>query len=700
MTVADEPVRTHLRGDVALVRPAHPPVNALATPVRAGIIEAIDRAVLDGRAHAIVLAGSGRCFCGGADIGEFGSPQLEPTAPEVFERIEGCPKPVIAAIHGVALGGGFELALACHYRAGTPSARIGLTEVKLGLIPGAGGTQRLPRLIGAAPALDMILSAEPVSATEARRLGILDRLIEGDLVTDAIAYARDLVADGAPLRRARGLEAGLPSDEDGARIFQRARARLERTARGEIAPLLALESIENAVRLRFEEGLRRERELFMRCRGSEQSAARCHLFFAERAAARVAGVARDTAAVAVRSAAVIGLGSIGRGIAICFASAGIPVSVVEASADALERGLDAVRAAYRCDVAKGRITDAALEDRMSRLAGGTDIAAAAADVVVEAVFEDMALKSDVFRALDRVCRPDAVLATNTSSLDVNALAAASRHPERVMGTHFFSPAHVMRLMENVRGDVTAPETIATVMALSKTLGKVGVLVGVSDGFVGNRMDHVYQREAGRVLEDGGLPEQVDRVLYEFGFAMGPFAVADLAGLDIGWRIRRRRAEEGRADPHASPIADRLCEMGRFGQKTGAGWYRYEEGSRTSLPDPDVERLIVRVAEERGIERRSIDDGEIVERCLYAMVNEGTRILEEGIAASAGDIDVIWVHGYGFPAWRGGPMYHADRTGLATVAAALDRLAERHGERFVPAPLLARLAAPGRRFADT
>ena len=439
MTVADEPVRTHLRGDVALVRPAHPPVNALATPVRAGIIEAIDRAVLDGRAHAIVLAGSGRCFCGGADIGEFGSPQLEPTAPEVFERIEGCPKPVIAAIHGVALGGGFELALACHYRAGTPSARIGLTEVKLGLIPGAGGTQRLPRLIGAAPALDMILSAEPVSATEARRLGILDRLIEGDLVTDAIAYARDLVADGAPLRRARGLEAGLPSDEDGARIFQRARARLERTARGEIAPLLALESVENAVRLPFEEGLRRERELFMRCRGSEQSAARCHLFFAERAAARVAGVARDTAAVAVRSAAVIGLGSIGRGIAICFASAGIPVSVVEASADALERGLDAVRAAYRCDVAKGRITDAALEDRMSRLAGGTDIAAAAADVVVEAVFEDMALKSDVFRALDRVCRPDAVLATNTSSLDVNALAAASRHPERVMGTHFFSP---------------------------------------------------------------------------------------------------------------------------------------------------------------------------------------------------------------------------------------------------------------------
>ncbi len=691
-------VEYRLQGAVALIALDNPPVNALSTALREQIDGRVDQALRDPQVEAIVLLGRGRCFCGGADIREFDQPLAAGTLilPQVIRRIEDSPKPVIAAIHGVAFGGGCELALGCHYRIGLSSARLALPEVKLGLMPGAGGTQRLPRLIGVERALDMILSGEPMAADEALRLGLLDEIVAGELVEAALAFAERLIAQRQKPRRTRDYEEKLRQTSP--ELFTRVRAAIAQRARGLIAPLLCIESVENALTLGFDEALKRERELFMRCRASEQSKAQRHLFFAEREAAKIPGVPAETPIVEIERAAVIGCGTMGSGIAMCFANAGIPVRVVEDSREALAKGLETMHKNYAAGVARGRLSREDMDARLALITGTLDNADIAdADVVIEAVFEELALKQEVFRRLDAVCRPDAILATNTSTLDVNEIAAVSARPERVMGMHFFSPAQVMRLIENVRGAKTDRSTIASVMRLSKTLGKLGVLVGVCDGFVGNRMYHAYTRQANFLLEEGALPHQVDKVLYDFGFAMGPFATGDLSGLDVGWRIRQRRAKTRPKDERYSPIADRLCERGRFGQKTGAGWYRYEQGSRTPIPDPEIEQLIVSVSAELGIARRRIEDQEILERCVYTLVNEGAKILEEGVALRPGDIDLIWVYGYGFPMWRGGPMFCADNVGLRKIHDALSRLHDIHGELLRPAPLLAKLARGGKGF---
>ncbi len=687
------PLKTEVHGAVALVRFENPPVNALSHALRAAIFDQLSALNSQNEVSAIVFTGSGRCFCGGADIREFDQDvrHAEPLVPTLIDAVERLDKPVVAAIHGVALGGGCELALGCHYRVASKDARLGLPEIKLGLMPGAGGTQRLPRLVGLEAALNMILSGEPVNAERALELGLVDELAEGDLIGTAVAFAEARARSGEALRRSSDLE--VPPPKDASALLETAKARFLRRARGLIAPAHCLESVANALNMPFAAGVARERELFIECRESEQSKAQRHLFFAEREAAKVPGVGRDTPVSKIERAAVVGCGTMGVGIAVCFADAGIPVVVRDSSRDALDEGLARIQGIYEAQVAKGRLTRSEKDVRLSRIVRAERLDAVAdADIVIEAIVEDMDAKRGLFESLDALCKPDAILATNTSSLDVNVISAATKRPDRVIGTHFFSPANVMKLMENVRGDATSPATIASVMRLSKALGKVGVLVGVCDGFVGNRMYHNYTRQAAFLLEDGALPQQVDEVIYEFGFPMGPFAVGDLAGLDVSWRIRQRRAPTRPADERYSPVADRLCELGRFGQKTGAGWYRYETGSRKPQPDPQVEALIVARSEEMGLERRRIEAKEIVERCIYVLINEGARILEEGIASRPGDIDVIWRYGYGFPVHRGGPMFYADRIGINIVRDALQRYYQQHGDAALkPAPMIEALA---------
>ena len=684
------------QGGVAVITFQNPPVNALGIGLRKGIAEAIDKAAADGGVTALVLTGGGRCFSGGADIREFGSPPIEPMLRGIIDRAETSMKPVVAAVHGVAFGGGFELALGCHFRVAAPSAQFALPEVKLGLIPGAGGTQRLPRLIGAEKALGIVLTGNPVGVDDARSLGIVDEVAGGDPVAAAVAFAEARVADASALKRARDLDVSEPPDG----FFDGQRRKIERRARGLIAPWHCIDSVENAVTLSFGDGMKKEREYFVECRESDQSKAQRHIFFAEREAAKIPGAPKDTAPRPIETAAVIGCGTMGGGIAMSFADAGIPVRIVETDAGGLEKGLQRITGTCAGSVKRGRISDATMKTCLGLITGTTDIADIKdADIVIEAVFEDMDLKKEVFAKLDGICKPGAILATNTSTLDIDDIAAATGRPEQVIGTHFFSPAHIMRLMENVRGRRTAPETIATVMTLAKTIGKVGVLVGNADGFVGNRMYHCYIRQANFLLEEGALPEQVDRVIFDFGFAMGPFAVGDVAGLDVGWRIRQRRAETRDKDERYSPITDRICERGRFGRKTGAGWYRYGEGSRAPVPDPAIEEIITGVSEELGIERRDITDDEIRERCFHALINEGAKVLEEGLAIRPGDIDVIWVYGYGFPIHRGGPMFHADRVGVKTVYETLSRLYDIHGELLKPSALLEKMARGGKAFRD-
>jgi 3-hydroxyacyl-CoA dehydrogenase len=692
-----QPVEYETRDGVCIITLNNSPVNALGTDVRHGVADAIGRAGDDEAVRAVVLTGRGRCFCGGADIREFGKTPLPPTLPEVITAIEASLKPVVAALHGVAFGGGLELPLGCHYRVGAPSASVALPEVTLGLIPGAGGTQRLPRLIGAERGLGMILSGKPEPADKALSLGILDALFDEDGLLDAaIEFANARADEGGPYPRARDHKPTKPDPG----LFEAERKKIERRARGLMAPWHCIESIENAFRLPFDEGLAKERELFLECRESEQSAGQRHIFFAEREARKIPGVSRDTPRKLIETAAVIGCGTMGTGIAMCFADAGIPVRIVDTDADALEKGLGRITQTCAGSVKRGRLSEAGMETCISLIKGTTDMADIKdADIVIEAVFEEMGLKKEIFTRLDEICKPGAVLATSTSTLDVDEIAAATKRPDSVIGTHFFSPANIMRLMENVRGAGTSEETIATVSNLAARLGKVGVLVGNCDGFVGNRMYHQYTRQATFLLEEGALPQQVDKAIYDFGFAMGPFAVGDVAGLDVSWRIRQRRAKTRPPGERYSPIADRLCEMDRFGQKTGAGWYRYEDGSRTPVPDETTEKVILGVSGELGFSRRDIGEDEILERCLYTLINEGAKILEDGIALRSSDIDVIWVYGYGFPKHRGGPMFHADRVGVDTVYDALCRLTEAHGEEFRPAPLLEELARDGKGFGD-
>jgi 3-hydroxyacyl-CoA dehydrogenase len=682
------------RGDVAVFTLNNPPVNGFSAAQRKALADEIDVAQADDGIMAMVITGGGRLFSGGADIREFQTPAAlaEPNLRQVIAKIEASPKPVIAAIRGAAMGGGVEISLGCHYRIAAPRTRLALPEVKLGIVPGAGGTQRLPRLIGVGPALDMIVSGDPPADPLA--IGLVDAIAEGDLVDAAVAFARE----GRPPRRASELDDRIAEARGHSEIFDDYRECIARRVRGFEAPYACIDAVRAAVEMPFEDGMARERELFESCLEAPQSKAQRHVFFAEREVAKILDVPADTPTAQIDSAAVIGCGTMGGGIAMNFANAGIPVTVVETSAEALKNGLEIIERNYATTVKRGRLAQDEMDRRMGLITGTTEFeAVGSADIVVEAVFEEMGLKKEVFAKLDELCKAGAILATNTSTLDVDEIAATTSRPESVIGTHFFSPANVMRLMENVRGAKSSPETIATVMKLSKTLGKIGVLVGVCDGFVGNRMLAKYTRQANFLLEEGALPHQIDKAIYDFGLPMGPFAMGDLVGLDVSWRIRKGKGRQ--QGVRYSPIADRICEMGRFGQKTGSGWYRYEGADRTPIPDPEIEALIASVSDELGIARREIGEGEILERCLFPMINEGAKILDEGLAQRSLDIDIIWIYGYGFPRYRGGPMFYADAIGLDKVLETMTRLHEIHGEELAPAPLLSQLVRDGKSFAD-
>src|SRR5499427_1588865 len=678
--------------DVAVVTIDNPPVNAMKYEVRVGLLDLVSRAIDDPAISAVVIACAGRTFVAGADITEFGKPARQPTGIAIIEAIEAGRKPVIAAMHGTPLGGGLELALGCHFRVAAPDTRLGLPEIKLGIIPGGGGTQRLPRLVGMDKAMAMILMGEPIPAREALDAGLVDEIIEGDLVAGATGFARRVAAEKRPLVLTRNRDEKLAAARDLA-AFDAAAANYTNRARGQNAPAAAVEALRAALTLPVADALKRERELFLELVAGDQSKAQRHIFFAEREAAKVpdlAGVKPHD----VKRAAVLGAGTMGGGIAMCFANAGIPVTVVDTGAEALARGLDVVTRNYRSTAARGGLAADEMEARIGRIAATTDLAAVAdADIVIEAVFEEMGVKQDVFGRLDRIVKPGAVIASNTSYLDIDVLARSTARPEAVVGMHFFSPANVMRLLEVVRGAATSPETLATAIAVGRKLGKVPAVVGVCHGFVGNRMLRLRGVEAERLLLEGALPQEIDGALTEFGFPRGPFAMADLPELDVGWRMRK-------AQGLTAPNADQLCERGRYGQKTSRGFYLYEPGSRTPKPDPGVEQLIVDTATRRGIARGAIGKDEIVERLLFPMINEGARILREGIARRPGDIDVIWVCGYGFPVYRGGPMYYADSVGLAHIRDRLTTFADKTGDdRHRPAPLLEELAAGGKGFAS-
>ncbi|HET8724875.1 MAG TPA: 3-hydroxyacyl-CoA dehydrogenase NAD-binding domain-containing protein [Anaeromyxobacteraceae bacterium] len=686
------------RGAVAVITLDNPPVNGLGHALRSALVEGLDRAAADPAVKAIVVTGAGKAFSGGADIKEFDSPKAlaEPNLHSLIRVVEESPKPVVAAIHSVCMGGGLELSLACHYRVASPGAQIGLPEVKLGLLPGAGGTQRLPRVVGVERALDMIVSGNPVPSEKLAGTRLLDAVIEGDLVAGAVAFA-ETVAGVRPLPLVRDIRV---EDPRAAAFVGFARTAVGAVAKDYPAPPKCVDAVEVAATKPFEEGLAWERAAFLALVQTPESRALRHAFFAERAASKIPDVPEDTPTRPVRSAAVVGAGTMGGGIAMNFANAGIPVAVLEVKKDALDRGIATIRKNYEATARKGKLTAAQVEERMALVRPTLDYAdLAQADIVVEAVFEDMAVKEAVFRKLDEVMKPGAILATNTSTLDVDRIASFTRRPQDVVGTHFFSPANVMKLLEIVRGKETAKDVLATVMALSKKLRKTGVVSGVCDGFIGNRMLHRYFQQCWALLLEGALPQQVDRAMERFGFVMGPFRVSDLAGNDVGWYIRKRHYAEHPDSPREI-VADRICELGRFGQKTGAGWYRYEPGARDPIPDPVVEEIVVGASRELGVARRRIPDREIVERCVYALVNEGARILEEGIALRASDVDMVYLTGYGFPVFRGGPMRYADEVGLWNVARSMNRFAAAPGPHqafWKPAALLARLAAEGRSF---
>jgi 3-hydroxyacyl-CoA dehydrogenase len=691
---------THEQG-LAVITIDNPPVNALSTEVRQAIRETIEQADNDNRVAAIVLIGAGRTFVAGADINEFqkitsGSNERVPEMARLVERIEDCRKPVVAAIHGHALGGGMELAMAAHYRVASPSTQMGQPEVKLGIIPGAGGTQRLPRLAGVAKAVEMCSLGTPISAAEAMQLGIIDKVmdVDGDLLATAIAFAREAV--GKPMRKTRERNEKL---EHNVPLFAAARENTRSKQRAPRAALAAIDAIEAAATLPYADASNIEQKLFNECLFSDESRALVHAFLAERELAKIPGIPKDTPVLPINRVGVVGAGTMGAGIAMVFANAGVPVVIRDVDQAALDRGLATIQKNYANSVKRGRFTQQFVDERLQliRPVLGFD-EFADVDMVVEAVFEGMAFKKEVFAVLDGVCKPGAILATNTSYLDIDEIASATKRPQAVLGTHFFSPANVMKLLEVVRGKATSKDVISTCMQLSKKLGKVGVLVGNCRGFVGNRMFAPYRREAQFLVEEGADVQAVDKALYDFGMALGPLSVADLAGLDIGWRMRkefRHLQKPGVRQPFAE---DRLCEMGRYGQKTNAGWYRYDE-NRRAIADPEVATWMRKWAAEAGVPQRQISAQEMVERCIYAMINEGARILEEGIALRAGDIDMVYLNGYGFPSHRGGPIWYADTVGLKKVYERVCEFHQRHGELWQPAPLLEELAKQGKSFAD-
>ena len=692
-----------VHGDVAVITMNNPPVNGLGYATRVGLTDGLAKANADASVKAIVITGAGKAFSGGADIKEFGSPKAvaEPNLLSVILAVENSPKPVVAALHSVAMGGGLELALGCHYRIAAPGTSVALPEVKLGLIPGAGGTQRLPRVLGVETALNMIVSGEPVKSELLAGLPgqkLFDKMAASpeSLAQEALAYARS-VADTRPLPLVRNLPCKHPL---GDAYFQFARNMVKGMARNFPAPAKCIDAVESATQKKFDDGMAYEREIFTALMFTPESRALRHIFMAERAASKIPDVPQDTPQRSIGSVAVIGAGTMGGGISMNFLNAGIPVKMLEMKQEALERGIATIRKNYESQVKKGKLKQDKYEQRMSLLSTTLDYNDLRdADLVIEAVFEEMGVKEKVFKELDRVMKQGAILASNTSTLDVNKIASFTKRPQDVVGMHFFSPANVMKLLEVVRGAKTAKDVLATVMTLAKKIKKTAVVSGVCDGFIGNRMIEQYSRQAGFLLDEGATPQQVDRAIEKFGFAMGPFRMGDLAGNDIGWAIRKRRAQE-RPNMLYSRTADKLCELGRFGQKTGAGWYDYQAGKRDAIPSELVGKMIVDHRTELGVTPRKISDDEIVQRLLFAMVNEAAHILEEGIASKASDIDMVYLTGYGFPIYRGGPMLYADQFGLFNVVQAMKRFQQnpRDDTKFwEPAPLLARLVAEGKTF---
>jgi len=690
-------------GDVAVITIDNPPVNALSAGVPEGLAQAFEQLAHDPSVRAVVVIGAGRTFVAGADINELERAAWDeraslPAMHDLLGRIEDLSKPVVMAIHGTALGGGVELAMAGHYRVATRDARLGQPEVNLGIIPGAEGTQRLPRLVGVERAIDMCVSGRLIPAADALAAGLLDRIVDGDLKTEAIAFAREKASSGLVKTRDRRDRLGSP--EVNAPLFEAGRQMARKTRRHQIAPLKAVDAIEAATTLPFDDGCRRERELFTDCVRSEPCKALVHAFLAERGVAKVLDLPRETRPLDVNTVAIAGAGTMGSTIAMACANAGMRVVLSDVSQDRVDAGFATIRRNYDSSIKRGRLTLDVVEQRLAAITGAVGYDTfGTADLVIEAVFESMSLKKEVFAALDRIAKPGCVLATNTSTLDIDAIAAATSRPESVVGLHFFSPAHVMRLVEIVRGRDTSPHVLVTALAIAKRLGKVGVVVRNAFGFVGNRMMFPYMYEAQFLAEEGATPEQVDRVLTDWGMAMGIFAVDDLGGLDVAWRVRHEVGQFDYPGARKPLVSDVLVDMKRLGQKTGKGWYRYEAGDRKPIPDPEVLHIIERVATEGGIRRRSISDEEIFERTMYALINEGARLLDEGIAMRAADIDVIYVNGYGFPAYRGGPMFYADRIGLDKIYARVAQFHRELGPRWVPAPLLERLAREGRTFRE-
>ena len=693
-------VHYEVRGDIALLSIDNPPVNPLSSGVRQGLFDGVNQALADDAVSGIVITGLHRAFIAGADIREFGAAASEGAGMhEVLKNMDKSVKPIIAAINGTAFGGGLEVALCCNYRIAAPTAPVGLPEVKLGLLPGAGGTQRLPRLTGAKAAAGIMLTGDPVAAPSALQMGIIDRIAEGDLIEEAIDYAREIVVSANPLRRIRDMDEKVRADRGDSAILTEVGAQIEKNQRGRFAPAQILKCIETAVNTDdFDAGLDFERERFSECLADPQREALIHIFFAERAANKIPGLTKDLSLIEVNKGSIVGAGTMGGGIAMCFANAGIPVRVHDNDADNLARGIKVIASNYARTVSRGRLSQAAMDERMTLIIPTVNFDDLGdGDVVIEAVYENLDLKKEIFKRLDSIMKPGSLLATNTSGLDVDAIAAVTSRPADVCGMHFFSPANVMRLLEVIRGEKSTPVTLASAMALGKRLGKVSVVAGNCPGFIGNRMIGGYGRQANLMILEGALPSRIDEVIYNFGLAMGPFAMVDMVGLDLGWRARKM---VGGSNDIITRVPDGLCELGRYGQKNGKGFYRYEPGDRTPLPDPEADEIIRKVAEELGRPQKSFSDDEILKRCIYPLVNIGAILLDEGHALRAGDIDTVYVNGYGFPAHVGGPMWYADTQGLDNVLADIERFYEESGDDvWKPSNLLSKLVSEGRNFAS-
>jgi 3-hydroxyacyl-CoA dehydrogenase len=693
-------VHYEARGNIVLLSIDNPPVNPLSSGVRQGLFDGVSSALADDAIEAIVLTGMHRAFIAGADISEFGAAATEGVGlGEALDKMEGSTKPIIAAINGTAFGGGLEVALCCDYRIAAATAPVGLPEVKLGLLPGAGGTQRLPRLIGAEAAVQAIVSGNPIMAPNALTMGIVDRVASGDIVDDAIAYAQEIIGAGAATRKIRDFEDKVSADRGNTALFEKFAANLDKTHRGQFAPAQILQCIEAAVNAEsFDEGMAVERARFAECMSDPQREALIHIFFAERAANKIPGLSKDVPLLDINKGSVIGAGTMGGGIAMCFANAGIPVRVHDNDPENLARGIKVIEGNYARTVSKGRLTQEEMDKRMSLIIPTENFDDLGdGDIVVEAVYENLDLKKEIFARLDKVMKQGALLATNTSGLDVDAIAGKTDRPEFVCGMHFFSPANVMRLLEVVRGKDSSPVVLGTAMALGKRLGKVSVMAGNCPGFIGNRMLGGYTRQAALMILEGATPAQVDKVIFDFGLAMGPFTMNDMVGLDLGWRARKMM---GGSNEVTARIPDELCELGRYGQKNGKGYYQYAEGDRTPRPDPEADAVIAKVSEDLGYTRRDFTDDEILKRCMYPLVNIGAKLLEEGHALRAGDIDTVYVNGYGFPTYVGGPMWFADTQGLDNVLADMERFFEETGDEvWKPSDLLKKLVSEGKNFAS-